>query len=116
VEGSISQWRSSWQNFLNHIDLFIEEPLLSEDAEGIKGLSGLIACAIALGERLHSRWDVKRFLEDGSVDILQLDVLHCGGISEMRRKLTMWHCPLGPIALAACMQADLQRRTLRSKR
>jgi len=68
---------------------------------------------IALGERLYSRRDVKRFLEDCSVDILQPDVSHCGGISEPRRISTMCetydvgvalHCPFGPIALAACIQ------------
>ncbi|KDB22558.1 hypothetical protein H109_05526 [Trichophyton interdigitale MR816] len=96
--------------------LFIEEPLLSEHPEGIKQLSSQTTTPIALGERLYSRWDVKRFLEDGSVDILQPDISHCGGISELRRIAAMAetydvaiapHCPLGPIALAACMQVDL---------
>ena len=96
-----------------HRPLFIEEPLLSEHAEGIKQLSLLTVCPIALGERLYSRWDVKRFLEDTSVDILQPDISHCGGISEIRKIAAMAeaydvavapHCPLGPIALAACIQ------------
>ena len=46
-----------------HGPLFIEEPLLSEHPEGIKQISNLTTCAVALGERLYSRWDVKRFLE-----------------------------------------------------
>jgi len=46
-----------------HCPLFIEEPLLSEHPEGIKQLSKLTTCPIALGERLYSRWDVKRYLE-----------------------------------------------------
>jgi len=46
-----------------HGPLFIEEPLLSEHPEGIKQISELTSCPIALGERLYSRWDVKRFLE-----------------------------------------------------
>lgn len=96
--------------------LFIEEPLLPENPEGIRQLSGLVACPIALGERLFSRWDTKRFLREVSVDILQPDVSHCGGISELRRIAAMAetfdvtvapHCPIGPIALAACMQVDL---------
>lgn len=99
-----------------HNPLFLEEPLLSEHPEAIKQLSGYVSCPIALGERLYSRWDVKRFLEDGSVDVLQPDISHCGGISELRRIANMTetydvaiapHCPLGPIALAACMQVDL---------
>jgi galactonate dehydratase len=47
----------------SHHPLFIEEPLLSEHPEGIKQLAQLTSCPIALGERLHSRWDFKRFLE-----------------------------------------------------
>lgn len=99
-----------------HQPLFIEEPLLSEHPEAIKQLSDQVSTPIALGERLYSRWDVKRFLEDRSVDVLQPDISHCGGISEIRRIAAMAetydvaiapHCPLGPIALAACMQVDL---------
>jgi galactonate dehydratase len=99
-----------------HRPLFLEEPLLSEHPEGIKQLADQVSCPIALGERLFSRWDVKRFLEDASVDVLQPDISHCGGISELRRIASMAetydvaiapHCPLGPIALAACMQVDL---------
>ena len=95
--------------------LFIEEPLLSENPEAIKLLASQTSCPIALGERLHSRWDIKPFLESSAVDMLQPDVCHVGGISEMRRIATMCeaydvamapHCPLGPIALAACVQVD----------
>lgn len=98
-----------------HRPLFIEEPLLSENLEGIKAISQHISTPIALGERLHSRWDVKRFLESGAIDIIQPDVCHVGGISELRRIANMCeaydialapHCPLGPVALAACVQVD----------
>ena len=97
-----------------HRPLFIEEPLLSEHVEGIRELSGLTTLPIALGERLYSRWDVKPFLvPTPCVDILQPDISHVGGISEIRRIAAMceaWdipiapHCPLGSIALAACFQ------------
>lgn len=93
--------------------LFIEEPLLSEHPEAIAQLSKLTTTPIALGERLYSRWDFKPFFEAASVDIIQPDLSHAGGISEVRRIAAMAeaydvsvapHCPLGPIALAACMQ------------
>lgn len=96
-----------------HRPLFIEEPLLSEHPDAIKALSQLTTSPIALGERLHSRWEIRPFLESGAVDILQPDISHCGGISEMRRIAAMAetydvalapHCPLGPIALAANVQ------------
>ncbi len=93
--------------------LFIEEPLLSENIEGLEQLSRMTNIPIALGERLHSRWDFKPFLERGIVDIIQPDLSHAGGISECRRIAAMAeaydvglapHCPLGPIAFAACLQ------------
>jgi len=93
--------------------LFIEEPLLSENLEAIKELSQNCVTPIALGERLYSRWDFKPFLESGVVDILQPDLSHAGGISECKRIANMAeaydvavapHCPLGPLALASCLQ------------
>lgn len=99
-----------------HQPLFIEEPLLSEHPEAIKHFSQQTTIPIALGERLYNRWDVKPFLESSSIDILQPDVSHCGGISEIRRIAAMCeaydvgiapHCPLGPISLAASIQVAL---------
>ena len=93
--------------------LFIEEPLLSENIEGLEQLSRMTNIPIALGERLFTRWDFKPFLERGIVDIVQPDLSHAGGISEVRRIAAMAeaydvalapHCPLGPIAFAACLQ------------
>ena len=64
---------------------------------------------------MYSRWDFKRLLIDGYIDIIQPDVSHAGGISEVKRIAAMAeafdvalapHCPLGPIALAACVQID----------
>lgn len=93
--------------------LFIEEPLLSENREGLAQIAALVSTPIALGERLYSRWDFKPFLESGAVDIIQPDLSHAGGLSECRRIAAMAeaydvavapHCPLGPLALAACLQ------------
>jgi galactonate dehydratase len=93
--------------------LFIEEPLLSEEPEALAELARFTPIPIALGERLYSRWDFKPFFASGAVDIIQPDVSHAGGISELHRIAAMAeaydvalapHCPLGPLALAACLQ------------
>jgi len=93
--------------------LFIEEPLLSENHEGLAQIASLVSTPIALGERLFTRWDFKPFFESGAVDIIQPDLSHAGGLSECRRIAAMAeaydiavapHCPLGPLALAACLQ------------
>src|ERR671917_463147 len=93
--------------------LFIEEPLLSENHEGLTQIAHLTSTPIALGERLYTRWDFKPFFESGAVDIIQPDLSHAGGILEVRKIAAMAeaydialapHCPLGPLALGACLQ------------
>ncbi|KAG9245425.1 enolase C-terminal domain-like protein [Calycina marina] len=79
-----------------HQPMFIEEPLLSENIEGFKAISQQTSTPIDLGERLHSRWEVKPLLEPGAVDIIQPDVYVA--LAPPR--------PLGPISLAARVQVD----------
>ncbi|MEI9400832.1 galactonate dehydratase [Mesorhizobium argentiipisi] len=95
--------------------MFIEEPVLSENREALKEIAALGSTPIALGERLYSRWDFKSVFEEAVVDIIQPDLSHAGGITECRKIAAMAeaydvavapHCPLGPIALAACLQLD----------
>lgn len=95
--------------------MFIEEPVLAENCEYFKMLSELVSTPIATGERHYTRWDFKRLFEQGAVDIIQPDLSHAGGISECKKIATMAeaydvaiapHCPLGPIAFAACLQLD----------
>ncbi|CAM5313456.1 D-galactonate dehydratase [Mycolicibacterium aubagnense] len=95
--------------------MFIEEPVLSEHREALREIAALGSTPIALGERLYSRWDFKSVFQEGVVDIIQPDLSHAGGITECRKIAAMAeaydvavapHCPLGPIALAACLQLD----------
>lgn len=95
--------------------MFIEEPVRPEELDGFWPQLAATPTPIALGERLYSRWDFKAVLASGAVDIIQPDPCHAGGISETRRIAAMaeaydiavaLHCPLGPIALAACLQLD----------
>jgi galactonate dehydratase len=96
--------------------LFIEEPVLPENNEALREIANHTSTPIATGERMFSRWDFKKLLQDGYVDIIQPDLSHAGGISETRRIAAMAeaydvavapHCPLGPIALASCIQLDI---------
>lgn len=95
--------------------MFIEEPVLCDNMEAFAEVAHACRIPIATGERLFSRWDFKRLLEMHCVDIIQPDLSHAGGITEVKKIASMAeaydvalapHCPLGPIALASCLQVD----------
>ena len=95
--------------------MFIEEPVLCEHMDCFKEIAAACNIPIATGERLFSKYDFKRLLEAGGVDIIQPDLSHAGGITEVKKIASMAeaydvalapHCPLGPIALAACLNVD----------
>ena len=95
--------------------MFIEEPVLPENLDALAEIAKYTSTPIATGERMYSRWDFKKILEAGIVDIVQPDLSHAGGLSECRRIAAQAeaydvavapHCPLGPIALASCIQLD----------
>lgn len=92
--------------------MFIEEPLVPEDSPLITRIVNNTSVPIATGERLFERREFLPVLQ-GGVGIVQPDLAHAGGITEVRKiaslaeafgALLAPHCPLGPIALAACLQ------------
>ncbi|MFJ3908341.1 galactonate dehydratase [Streptomyces vinaceus] len=94
------------------LPFFVEEPVVPEMSAHIGEVVRSTSIPIATGERLYSRWDFKPVLQQG-IAVAQPDLSHAGGISEVRRIAAMAeahdvslapHCPLGPIALAACLQ------------
>ena len=92
--------------------MFIEEPVVPENSHLYADLVAHTHLPIATGERLYSRQEFLPVLAAG-VTIVQPDLSHAGGITETRKiaslaeahgALLAPHCPLGPIALAACLQ------------
>ncbi|MET0717237.1 MAG: galactonate dehydratase [Pseudoxanthomonas sp.] len=95
--------------------LFVEEPVLPEQWESYRYLADATSIPLAAGERMYSRFDFKPVLAAGGLAILQPDLSHAGGITECVKIAAMAeahdvalapHCPLGPVALAACLQVD----------
>lgn len=91
---------------------FVEEPV----PPGDPGRLGQVAAAVAglgvplaTGERLVGRQEFHPVLESRAVAVIQPDVCHCGGLSELRRIAALAemygvsvapHNPLGPVATA----------------
>jgi galactonate dehydratase len=95
--------------------LFVEEPVLAEQAEYYPKLAESTPIPLAAGERMFSRFDFKRVFQQGGLSIVQPDLSHAGGITECVRIAAMAeaydvalapHCPLGPVALASCLHVD----------
>ncbi|MEG1926124.1 MAG: galactonate dehydratase [Ruthenibacterium sp.] len=95
--------------------MFIEEPVLPENTDVMARVRAATSIPIAAGERLFTPWGFRELVEKQAVDVLQPDPCHCGGISTVMKIAAMGqnyynsiapHNPLGPIALAACLQID----------
>lgn len=95
--------------------MFYEEPLLPELSFYFEKLSTVTTIPLAAGERLVGRDQFKDIIYKSSLDILQPDLSHVGGIWEAK-KIAAWaeasgilmapHCPLGPVGFAAALQFD----------
>lgn len=101
---------------LEHVrPLFVEDAVVSAQVDALADLSRATSIPLVIGERLHSRYDFKEVFEKRAASVINPDVAHVGGISEMVRIGAMAeaydvafapHCPLGPIVLAASLQID----------
>ena len=94
---------------------WFEEPIPFENAKAMAQLQRELAIPIATGERLLSRWEVRQLLEEGGCKILQPDVMHAGGITEVKRIAALAdtyyipiapHNPGGPICTLAAMHVE----------
>lgn len=95
--------------------MFVEDAVVSAQVDAMADLARTTTIPLCIGERLHSRYDFKPVFEKRAASVINPDVAHVGGISEMVR-IGSWaeaydialapHCPLGPIALAASLQVD----------
>lgn len=84
--------------------LFVEEPVLIENEEAFAEPHSRSNIPLATGERCYTRWDFKRMPQGGYVDIIQPDLSHAGGISEVRRIAAM--AEACDIALAPTVRLD----------
>jgi galactonate dehydratase len=89
--------------------MFIEEPCQCQNVEVMADIARGTHLPIATGERIFTKWGFREILEKGAASILQPDLCHAGGLSEVRLIAGMAeayyvpiapHNPMGPISLA----------------
>lgn len=92
---------------------FLEEPCWPETIDDIALIQRSVKTPIATGERLVGIHAFRELFEKRAVSIIQPDVTHCGGFSEVRRIAAMAeayrvsmapHNPQGPISTAASLE------------
>ncbi len=93
-----------------------EEPVSPERVELLADVKRQSRLSIAAGERLMSEADFQRMIALGGVDVVQMDICHCGGLSTSKKIAAMAavndlrvapHCSIGPVALAAALHFDV---------
>jgi galactonate dehydratase len=93
--------------------MFVEEPVQCQNVEAMADIARGTHLPIATGERIFTKWGFREILEKKAAAILQPDLCHAGGITEVRLIAGMAeayyaavapHNPLGPISLAAGLQ------------
>ena len=94
---------------------WFEEPVMPEKVEEMARIAAHTSIPIATGERLVTKYEFARVLEQQAAQIIQLDVGQCGGITEAKKIAGMAeahyamiapHMYCGPVAAAAAIQID----------
>jgi galactonate dehydratase len=93
--------------------MFVEEPINAQNHDVMAEIARGTPLPVATGERVFTKWGFREVLEKRAATVLQPDLSHAGGITEVRLIAGMAeayyatvapHCPLGPISLAAGVQ------------
>jgi galactonate dehydratase len=93
-----------------------EEPVAPESVELLAEVKRSVTSPIAAGERLYTLVDFARLTSLRAVDVVQMDIAHCGGLLMSKKIATLAtvqdmrvapHCSIGPVALAACLHFDM---------
>jgi galactonate dehydratase len=95
--------------------LFYEEPVPVEDVEALVRVARAIRIPVATGERLPTKFGFQDLLRRRAVDIVQPDLCHAGGLTEVKKIAAMAeaayvqvapHNASGPVGTAAAVQLD----------
>jgi galactonate dehydratase len=93
-----------------------EEPVAPECLDLLAEVKHQVRSPLAAGERLCTLADFGRLTALRAVDVVQMDLTHCGGLWLAKKVAALAavqdlcvapHCSIGPVALAACLHFDM---------
>ncbi len=92
---------------------FFEEPCWPENLEGLAMINRALVTPVATGERLTHLAAFRDLFAARGCEVCQLDITHCGGLTEARRIAALAeayrislapHNPQGPVSTAASLE------------
>ena len=95
---------------------WVEEPIQFENVEVLGKLANKTNIPISTGEQLYNRWEFQRLFEQKAISIVQPDICHAGGLSELKKisqaAETYYvsvapHNSNGPISTVASLHLDM---------
>lgn len=95
---------------------WLEEPILFDNAGAMAALARSVPVPVSTGEQLYTRWEFRALLEENAIAMIQPDICHAGGLSELRKIATMAetyyvsvapHNSNGPISTIASLHLDM---------
>ncbi len=95
---------------------WIEEPVMFDNVDALVQYAKLIRVPVATGEQLFNRWEFRPLLQSNAVKIVQPDICHAGGISELKKIASAAetyyvsvapHNSNGPISTVASLHLDM---------
>ena len=104
------------RRFEKYDPAWCEEPVAPECVDLLAEVKHSVNVPLASGERLYMMADFQHMFSLGAVDIVQMDISHCGGLWVSKKIAALAaaqdirispHCSIGPVALAAALHFDL---------
>lgn len=118
VRGRLDIWsaRRAAQMIEKYNVAWLEEPILWDNVDALAALARDINIPISTGEQMYNRWDFRPLLESHAASVIQPDICHAGGITELRKIASAAethyvsvapHNSNGPISTVASLHLDL---------
>jgi galactonate dehydratase len=95
---------------------WLEEPILFDNPTAMAEFARSVRVPVSTGEESYTRWEFRELLEQNAVGIIQPDICHAGGMSELRKIAAMAetyyvtlapHNSNGPISTVASLHLDM---------